>query len=166
MRKKDDLRRLDRFHHTLVMTVLKTYSTVIHINVLIHFTHLYHLPLTKDKCVYSHRVEKLWLWLCSLVKIYQTSCLFSQESVSCVTPVKRDSFVYSCGGEDTACGTSQGNFPGEFGSKGLVLLGQRWPEGAKSRRATKRSTVWHIESVWGKTRWGICKNNTLCFLSN
>ncbi|XP_047439349.1 rap1 GTPase-activating protein 1 isoform X5 [Mugil cephalus] len=33
------------------------------------------------------------------------------ESVSCVTPVKRDSFVYSCGGEDGACSTSQGSFP-------------------------------------------------------
>ncbi|XP_069547284.1 rap1 GTPase-activating protein 1 isoform X13 [Brachyistius frenatus] len=34
------------------------------------------------------------------------------ESVSCVTtPVKRDSFVYSSGGEDSACSTSQGSFP-------------------------------------------------------
>ncbi|XP_029947283.1 rap1 GTPase-activating protein 1 isoform X4 [Salarias fasciatus] len=33
------------------------------------------------------------------------------ESLSCVTPVKKDSFVYSCGVEDSACSTSQGSFP-------------------------------------------------------
>ncbi|XP_051269619.1 rap1 GTPase-activating protein 1 isoform X10 [Dicentrarchus labrax] len=33
------------------------------------------------------------------------------ESVSCVTPLKRDSFVYSSSVEDSACSTSQGSFP-------------------------------------------------------
>ncbi|XP_023143361.2 rap1 GTPase-activating protein 1 isoform X10 [Amphiprion ocellaris] len=33
------------------------------------------------------------------------------ESVSCITPVKKDSFVYSSGVEDSACSTSQGSFP-------------------------------------------------------
>nr|CBN80711.1 Rap1 GTPase-activating protein 1 [Dicentrarchus labrax] len=46
------------------------------------------------------------------------------ESVSCVTPLKRDSFVYSSSVEDSACSTSQGSFPGEFRSKGIILLGQ------------------------------------------
>ncbi|XP_078105214.1 rap1 GTPase-activating protein 1 isoform X3 [Sander vitreus] len=34
-----------------------------------------------------------------------------QESVSCVTPLKGDSFVYSSAVEDSACSTSQGSFP-------------------------------------------------------
>ncbi|XP_027135416.1 rap1 GTPase-activating protein 1 isoform X7 [Larimichthys crocea] len=33
------------------------------------------------------------------------------ESVSCVTPLKKDSFVYSSAAEDIACSTSQGSFP-------------------------------------------------------
>ncbi|XP_008277656.1 rap1 GTPase-activating protein 1 isoform X1 [Stegastes partitus] len=33
------------------------------------------------------------------------------ESVSCITPIKKDSFVYSSGVEDSACSTSQGSFP-------------------------------------------------------
>ncbi|XP_050930333.1 rap1 GTPase-activating protein 1 isoform X2 [Lates calcarifer] len=33
------------------------------------------------------------------------------ESVSCVTPHKRDSFVYSSGVEDSVCSSSQGSFP-------------------------------------------------------
>ncbi|XP_026162178.1 rap1 GTPase-activating protein 1 isoform X2 [Mastacembelus armatus] len=33
------------------------------------------------------------------------------ESVSCAAPLKRDSFVYSSGVEDSVCSTSQGSFP-------------------------------------------------------
>ncbi|XP_041809771.1 rap1 GTPase-activating protein 1 isoform X3 [Chelmon rostratus] len=33
------------------------------------------------------------------------------ESVSCVTPLKRDSFVYNSAAEESACSTSQGSFP-------------------------------------------------------
>ncbi|XP_059186139.1 rap1 GTPase-activating protein 1 isoform X1 [Centropristis striata] len=33
------------------------------------------------------------------------------ESVSCVTPLKGESFVYSSAAEDSACSTSQGSFP-------------------------------------------------------
>uniref|UniRef100_A0A7N6AQD6 Rap-GAP domain-containing protein n=1 Tax=Anabas testudineus TaxID=64144 RepID=A0A7N6AQD6_ANATE len=47
-----------------------------------------------------------------------------QESVSCVTPLKKDSFVYSSGVEDSASSTSQGTFPCEYRRKGFILLGQ------------------------------------------
>lgn len=38
--------------------------------------------------------------------------------MSCVTPLKKDSFVYSSAVEDNACSASQGSFPGEFREKG------------------------------------------------
>lgn len=48
---------------------------------------------------------------------------FIQESVSCVTPLKKDSFVYGSAAEDSACGTSQESFPGEFRRKRVCITG-------------------------------------------
>ncbi|TDH13687.1 hypothetical protein EPR50_G00035900 [Perca flavescens] len=47
------------------------------------------------------------------------------ESVSCVTPLKGDSFVYSSAVEDSACSTSQGSFP-------AASRLQQQPDGAKT----------------------------------
>uniref|UniRef100_A0A7N8YFX9 RAP1 GTPase activating protein b n=1 Tax=Mastacembelus armatus TaxID=205130 RepID=A0A7N8YFX9_9TELE len=46
-----------------------------------------------------------------------------EESVSCAAPLKRDSFVYSSGVEDSVCSTSQGSFPGEFRKKRTCIIG-------------------------------------------
>ncbi|XP_034724205.1 rap1 GTPase-activating protein 1 isoform X3 [Etheostoma cragini] len=47
------------------------------------------------------------------------------ESVSCVSPLKGDSFVYSSAGEDSACSTSQGSVP-------AVSRLQQQPDGVKT----------------------------------
>ncbi|XP_069005297.1 rap1 GTPase-activating protein 1 isoform X6 [Embiotoca jacksoni] len=67
------------------------------------------------------------------------------ESVSCVTtPVKRDSFVYSSGGEDSACSTSQGSFPAASRlQQQLDGVKTSEPKGTDSRPKTERPQQEH-----------------------
>lgn len=89
----------------------------------------------------------------SYCKLYiKLTLLFFQESVSCVTPVKKDSFVYSSGVEDS---TSQGNLPGELGSSYYCLTNilKLWlPKGQ----------LFHISRVSGENIYRAVAKITLC----
>ncbi|XP_028261206.1 rap1 GTPase-activating protein 1 isoform X2 [Parambassis ranga] len=66
------------------------------------------------------------------------------ESVSCVTPVKKDSFVYSSGVEDSACGTSQGSFSAASHLQQQAdTMKTSEPKGTDSRSKTERPQQEH-----------------------
>lgn len=75
-------------------------------------------------------------WIFHLKEVRGTLSFFVpllQESVSCVTPRKKHSFVYSSSLEDNACSSSsQGPSPGECGGLG-GREGCFWPEGSTPR---------------------------------
>uniref|UniRef100_A0A3Q3WQI9 Rap-GAP domain-containing protein n=1 Tax=Mola mola TaxID=94237 RepID=A0A3Q3WQI9_MOLML len=52
-----------------------------------------------------------------VVLAYSFVFLFLQESASCITPLKKESFVYSSVAEESTGSTSPGSFPGEFREK-------------------------------------------------
>ncbi|XP_027135413.1 rap1 GTPase-activating protein 1 isoform X2 [Larimichthys crocea] len=58
------------------------------------------------------------------------------ESVSCVTPLKKDSFVYSSAAEDIACSTSQGSFPASHLQQQLDAVKASEPKGTDSHPKT------------------------------
>lgn len=66
------------------------------------------------------------------------------ESVSsCVTPLKKDSFVYSSAVEDSACGTSQGSFPASHLQQQLDGVKTSEPKGTDSQSKTDRPSQEH-----------------------
>ncbi|XP_045884475.1 rap1 GTPase-activating protein 1 isoform X4 [Micropterus dolomieu] len=67
------------------------------------------------------------------------------ESVSsCVTPLKKDSFVYSSAVEDSACGTSQGSFPAASHlQQQLDGVKTSEPKGTDSQSKTDRPSQEH-----------------------
>ncbi|XP_078105212.1 rap1 GTPase-activating protein 1 isoform X1 [Sander vitreus] len=66
-----------------------------------------------------------------------------QESVSCVTPLKGDSFVYSSAVEDSACSTSQGSFPASRLQQQPDGVKTSEPKGTDSRPKTERPSQEH-----------------------
>ncbi|XP_039972030.1 rap1 GTPase-activating protein 1 isoform X3 [Xiphias gladius] len=65
------------------------------------------------------------------------------ESVSCVTPLKRDSFVYSSGLEDSGCSTSQGSFPASRLQQQPDGVKTSEPKGTDSRTKIERPPQEH-----------------------
>ncbi|XP_044068040.1 rap1 GTPase-activating protein 1 isoform X7 [Siniperca chuatsi] len=66
------------------------------------------------------------------------------ESVSCVTPLKRDSFVYSSAVEHSACSTSQGSFPAASHlQQQLDGVKTSEPKGTDSQSKTERPSQEH-----------------------
>ncbi|XP_042364923.1 rap1 GTPase-activating protein 1 isoform X3 [Plectropomus leopardus] len=66
------------------------------------------------------------------------------ESVSCVTPLKGDSFVYSSAAEDSACSTSQGSFPAASRLQQQPdAVKTSEPKGTDSRPKTERPSQEH-----------------------
>ncbi|XP_035857947.1 rap1 GTPase-activating protein 1 isoform X3 [Sander lucioperca] len=66
-----------------------------------------------------------------------------QESVSCVTPLKGDSFVYSSAVEDSACSTSQGSFPASRLQQQPDGMKTSEPKGTDSRPKPERPSQQH-----------------------
>ncbi|XP_026205814.1 rap1 GTPase-activating protein 1 isoform X5 [Anabas testudineus] len=65
------------------------------------------------------------------------------ESVSCVTPLKKDSFVYSSGVEDSASSTSQGTFPSSRPQQQPDGVKAPEPKGTDSRPKMERPPQEH-----------------------
>ncbi|XP_058487061.1 rap1 GTPase-activating protein 1 isoform X4 [Solea solea] len=60
------------------------------------------------------------------------------ESMSCVTPLRKDSFVYSSGLEDSVCSTGQGSFPVSRLQQQLDGVKTSEPKGTDSKPKTER----------------------------
>ncbi|KAG7494877.1 rap1 GTPase-activating protein 1-like isoform X8 [Solea senegalensis] len=60
------------------------------------------------------------------------------ESMSCVTPLRKDSFVYSSGLEDSVCCTGQGSFPVSRLQQQLDGVKTSEPKGTDSKPKTER----------------------------
>ncbi|KAM8756707.1 rap1 GTPase-activating protein 1 isoform 8-T9 [Acanthopagrus schlegelii] len=67
------------------------------------------------------------------------------ESASCVTPLKKDSFVFSSM-EDSACGSSQGSFPASHPPQQAEGLKTSEPKGTDSQPKTERPSQEHGSS--------------------
>ncbi|XP_078026505.1 rap1 GTPase-activating protein 1 isoform X2 [Epinephelus lanceolatus] len=65
------------------------------------------------------------------------------ESVSCVTPLKGESFVYSSAAEDSACSASQGSFPASRLQQQADGVKTSEPKGTDSRPKTERPSQEH-----------------------
>ncbi|XP_041809763.1 rap1 GTPase-activating protein 1 isoform X2 [Chelmon rostratus] len=65
------------------------------------------------------------------------------ESVSCVTPLKRDSFVYNSAAEESACSTSQGSFPASHLQQQADSVKASEPKGTDSQPKTERPSQEH-----------------------
>ncbi|XP_070814709.1 rap1 GTPase-activating protein 1 isoform X9 [Chaetodon trifascialis] len=65
------------------------------------------------------------------------------ESVSCVTPLKRDSFVYSSAVEESACSTSQASFPASHLEQQGDGVKTSEPKGTDSQPKTERPSQEH-----------------------
>uniref|UniRef100_A0A669BHG5 RAP1 GTPase activating protein n=1 Tax=Oreochromis niloticus TaxID=8128 RepID=A0A669BHG5_ORENI len=79
------------------------------------------------------------------------------ESVSCVTPVKKDSFVYSSGVEDSA---SQGNLPASRLQQQPDAARTLEPKGTDSRSKMERAQQEHKFSSVRQSAWRKSSNNT------
>ncbi|XP_030274721.1 rap1 GTPase-activating protein 1 isoform X3 [Sparus aurata] len=67
------------------------------------------------------------------------------ESASCVTPLKKDSFVFSSM-EDSACGSSQGSFPASHPQQQAEGVKTSEPKGTDSQPKTERPSLEHRSS--------------------
>ncbi|XP_049422349.1 rap1 GTPase-activating protein 1 isoform X2 [Epinephelus fuscoguttatus] len=65
------------------------------------------------------------------------------ESVSCVTPLKGESFVYSSAAEDSACSANQGSFPASHLQQQADGVKTSEPKGTDSRPKTERPSQEH-----------------------
>ncbi|KAG7226753.1 hypothetical protein INR49_014102, partial [Caranx melampygus] len=69
------------------------------------------------------------------------------ESMSCVTPLKRDSFVYGSGVDDSACSSSQGNSPASRLQQQMDGVKTSEPKGTDSRPKMERPPQEHKSSL-------------------
>lgn len=65
------------------------------------------------------------------------------ESVSCVTPLKKDSFVYGSAVEDSACSTSQDSFPASHLQQQADGVKTSEPKGTESQAKPERPSQEH-----------------------
>ncbi|XP_029357344.1 rap1 GTPase-activating protein 1 isoform X3 [Echeneis naucrates] len=69
------------------------------------------------------------------------------ESMSCVTPLKRDSFVYSSGVDDSVCSTSQGSFSASHLQQQPDGVKTFEPKGTESKPKMERPPQEHKSSL-------------------